>query len=64
MHNAFGHAPHQFWLGTFERVFGRGSVATSNRFFYFAQEGADARTARFVDIETAGILAGAFLSLW
>ena len=63
MQHTFGDAARQFWLGQLQRSRRGNLVASSKCFFYFAQEGADPRTARLVDVCTCLGLAGAFLGL-
>lgn len=55
--DAFGHRALQFRLRALERLARRALVARSNRFFDFAKEGSDARTARFIHFGAARNLA-------
>jgi len=61
--NTFRHAAHKLGLRRFKRGSSVLGVPTSNRFFDFAKERADARTTGFVNFGTTLGLTGAFLGL-
>lgn len=61
--NAFCDTTHQLGLRRFKRGSSIIGVSTSNRFFDFAKERADARTTGFVNFGAALGLARAFFSL-
>ena len=50
MENTFRYAPHQFGLSRLEGCRGGILVTGGDRLFDLAQEGADTRPARFVDL--------------
>jgi len=61
VHDALGHAAHQFGLRGLQRQRGRIGIARGDGLFDLADIGADARTAGLVDVGATFDLAGAFL---
>jgi len=62
--NAFCYAAHDFRLGALESFTSCRFVASSNRFFHFANKGADTANAGLVDHAATFVLANAFLGLY